>query len=67
MDSFGGRRRLIHRRTYPGWRTPQRVYVVGDRVLVEGVLAEGKQAGELAAWTLLVSAVYNLDVTRTRQ
>ena len=30
-------------------------------------LPDGVDAAELAAWTMLVSAVYNLDVTRTRQ
>ena len=30
-------------------------------------LPDGVEAAELAAWTMLVSAVYNLDVTRTRQ
>ena len=30
-------------------------------------LPDGVGAGELAAWTAVVSAIYNLDVTRTRQ
>ena len=30
-------------------------------------LPDGVEAVELAAWAMLASAVYNLDVTRTRQ
>ena len=36
--------------------------------LCEGMtLADGQSASELAAWTLLVSTIYNLDVTKTRE
>ena len=35
--------------------------------LCEGVqLQEGASAPELAAWTMLVSTIYNLDITKTR-
>ncbi len=40
---------------------------LADR-LCEGVaLGEGKSAAELAAWTMMVSTIYNLDITRTRE
>ena len=36
--------------------------------LCEGVsFPEGVKASELAAWTMLVSSLYNLDITKTRQ
>ncbi|MGC6551167.1 MAG: DUF1553 domain-containing protein, partial [Rubripirellula sp.] len=34
--------------------------------LVEDVLPDGQDAGRLAAWTMLVNAVFNLDVAKTR-
>ncbi len=35
--------------------------------LCEGVpLHEGVSTVELAAWTMLVSTIYNLDITKTR-
>ena len=35
--------------------------------LCEGVqLHEGVSTAELAAWTMLVSTIYNLDITKTR-
>ena len=30
-------------------------------------LPEGASAAELAAWTMVTSAIYNLDITRTRE
>jgi hypothetical protein len=36
--------------------------------LCEGVtLPEGSSASELSAWTVLVSTIYNLDITKTRE
>ncbi|MGY8687301.1 MAG: hypothetical protein ACKVHP_06135, partial [Verrucomicrobiales bacterium] len=36
--------------------------------LCEGVsLSEKHSTSELAAWTMLVSSIYNLDITKTRQ
>ncbi|HRX82442.1 MAG TPA: hypothetical protein P5307_25425, partial [Pirellulaceae bacterium] len=35
--------------------------------LCEGVtLREGETSAELAAWTMLVSTIFNLDITKTR-
>jgi hypothetical protein len=39
---------------------------LADR-LCEGVsLHEGVPKGELAAWTMVVNTIYNLDITKTR-
>ncbi len=35
--------------------------------LCEGKIKDKKSAPELAAWTVLVSTVYNLDITKTRE
>ncbi|MDG2223006.1 MAG: PSD1 and planctomycete cytochrome C domain-containing protein [Rubripirellula sp.] len=35
--------------------------------LTEGASLEGTSAEELAAWTVLVNTLYNLDITKTRQ
>ena len=36
--------------------------------LCEGVtLEDGPSSAELAAWTVLASTIYNLDITRTRE
>lgn len=49
----------------------QAVYVaraeLADALLTGLELPEGIQAEELAAWTMTVSALYNLDATRTRE
>ena len=38
------------------------------RQMCEGAtLAEGQTTAELAAWTVLVSTIYNLDSTKTRE
>ena len=38
------------------------------RELCAGVtLEDGQSSAELAAWTVLVSTIYNLDITKTRE
>ena len=38
------------------------------KALCKGMQLEGGQSvSELAAWTMVVSAVYNLDITKTRE
>ncbi len=54
-----------------GWKTWKAIYrdnpSLADQ-LCEGVqLHEGVSAAELAAWTMLVSTIYNLDITKTRE
>ncbi len=40
---------------------------LADRLCDGVALGEGRSAAELAAWTMMVSAIYNLDITRTRE
>ncbi len=41
--------------------------VLADKLCDGAKLAEGESRAELAAWTMLVSTIYNLDITKTRE
>ena len=40
---------------------------LAEELCAGATLEEGRSAPELAAWTMLTSAVYNLDITKTRE